>query len=123
MDAQINENLEITFSHADYSNMPSFARVAEESWSGKVAVLPNREVMSACLRAWGARARPCKVKVLLNLDICTVYQVDGKWGEIIVIDSYHGKFEMLDAGADDSETETLVAGRLAELRAMKSFAP
>lgn len=62
--------------HADYSNMPSFARVTGAAFSG-AAVLPNRAVMSACLRDGGRRQNDVTVELFCDGDFLGNKLLDG----------------------------------------------
>lgn len=95
-----------TINHADYSNLASFARVCQDAFAG-VAVLPNREVMAACLRCGRCRGtgKPCTVSVVCDDDNRTAYLVAGFIrDEVIVIDSRTGACEVVTVDDDAAET-------------------
>lgn len=106
----------ITINHCDYSNTPSFSRVATAAFGG-VAVLPNAEVMGACLRQGGRRSLPVEIVVIHDSDDKTAYRVGGQFGELIVIDAADGSFRQFDLGASDEDSEREVDSVLAELAA------
>ena len=104
--------------HEHYSNVPSFAR-AVECFKG-AAVLPNREVMGACLRAGGKRRRAVEVELIHDGELRSGYRVDGEFGELVLIDAADGSFELYDLGASDEDSEAAVAEIMAELIANQS---
>ena len=90
-----------TISHADYSNMQSFARVAK-IFSG-AAVLPHSEVRRACVRAGGIRSQPVEVSMLHDGELRSGYRVGGEFGELILIDAAYGAYEVWDLSASDAD--------------------
>ena len=105
--------MKATIRHADYSNVPCFARVSQQSFAG-AGVLPNREVMAACLRAGGKKQRDVLVEVLTDSDTQTAYRVNGQFGELVVIEHETGEFRVYDLGASDEESEAAAAEVMAE---------
>jgi hypothetical protein len=106
----------VNIKHADYSNVPSFARVVDDTFKG-AAVLPNAEVMSACLRSGGRRLKDVEIGLLHDGELRSGYRIGGEFGELVLIDAYHGTFQVWDLGASDDDSEAAVAEIMAELSA------
>ena len=103
-----------TITHANYSNLPSFAATTAREFA-EAAVLPNSEVMSACLRRGGKRSHPVEVALLADADERSAYRVGGEFGELIVIDATTGEWATYDLGSSDPDDEAAVATILGEL--------
>lgn len=104
-----------TISHARYSNLPSFAAACQEAFAGKVSILPNAEVMSACLSQGGRRAKEVEVAVLADDGLRTAYRVGGEFGLLLIIDAEDGSTVTHDLGSSDEDDEAAAAAALADL--------
>lgn len=108
----------VKINHEDYSNVWSFAHAVEVFEDA--AILPNREVMAACLRAGGKRARPVEVALLHDGELRSGYRVGGEFGELILIDAADGSFRVFDLGTSDEDSRAEVSGIMAELTASQT---
>jgi len=106
----------ILITHANYSNVPSFAHLMAKCFAG-VAVLPNRDVMAACLHRGANRRKDVSVELWHNGELRTAYRVGGEYGELIVIDAETGASQVYDLGASDEDSVAACTDVLAELQA------